>query len=60
MMTGASIEAKPQKIVAGLEPEVFFKLFKNTNLMLQEIYKVASSGKNSDSFVKKVLGGGAE
>jgi len=52
MMTGASIEAKPQKIVAGLEPE-------NTNLMLQEVYKVASSGKNSDSFVKKVLGGGA-
>ena len=25
--------------------------------MLQEIYKVANSGKNSDAFVKKVLGG---
>lgn len=29
-------------------------------MMLQEIYKIASSGKNSDPFVKKVLGGGAE
>jgi len=28
MMAGVTIEAKPQKIVAGLEPE-------NTNLMLQ-------------------------
>lgn len=28
--------------------------------MLQEIFKIASSGKNSDAFVKKVLGGGAE
>jgi hypothetical protein len=25
--------------------------------MLQEVYKVATSGKNSDAFVKKVLGG---
>lgn len=27
--------------------------------MLQEIYKISSSGKNSDAFVKKILGGGA-
>jgi len=28
MMGGVSIEAKPQKIVAGMEPEVFFYIIK--------------------------------
>ena len=42
------IQAKSSKIVAGLEPEL-------TNILLQQIYKAAVSGKNSDAFVKKVL-----
>jgi TRAF3-interacting protein 1 len=51
MMTGAGIEAKPQKIVAGLEPE-------NTNVMLQILHKCATSGKSSDPYVNKILGNG--
>ena len=52
-MDGSKIQAMPQKIVAGLEPEL-------TNLLLQSIHKCASSGKSSDPYVKKVLGGGGE
>ncbi|CAD8110685.1 unnamed protein product [Paramecium primaurelia] len=50
MMLKEEIAAKPGKIAAGLEPE-------NTNLLLQAIYRAAVSGKNSDAFVKKILGG---
>ncbi|CAK62839.1 unnamed protein product (macronuclear) [Paramecium tetraurelia] len=50
MMLKEEIAAKPGKIAAGLEPE-------NTNLLLQAIYRAAVSGKNSDPFVKKILGG---
>lgn len=32
---------------------------KQTNQLLQSIHKCATSGKSSDPFVKKVLGGGA-
>lgn len=42
------IAAKPNKIVAGLEPE-------NTNLMLQAIYKAAISGQFTEAHAKKVL-----
>lgn len=48
LMLKEEIQAKPQKIVSGMEPEL-------TNLMLQAIYRAAVSGKSSDPFVKKVL-----
>lgn len=51
MMGKEQIAAKPGKIVAGLEPEF-------TNVLLQKIYKLATSGQNSDPFVKKILSGG--
>jgi TRAF3-interacting protein 1 len=41
------ITAKPNKIVAGLEPE-------NTNVFLQAVYRSAVSLENSAGFVKKV------
>lgn len=48
IMTKQEIPAKPNKIVAGLEPE-------NTNIFLQAVYKAAVSGNDSQPFVKKVL-----
>ena len=32
---------------------------KQTNELLQQIHKCATSGKSSDAYVKRVLGGGA-
>jgi TRAF3-interacting protein 1 len=51
MMDGNKIPAKPQKIIAGLEPEF-------TNAMLQLIHRCATSGQPSDPYVKKILSGG--
>lgn len=50
LMTKEEVAAKPAKIVAGLEPE-------HTNALLQSIYKLSTSGVNSEPFVKKVLAG---
>jgi TRAF3-interacting protein 1 len=51
LMSKQPVEAKPGKIVAGLEPEL-------TNILLQSIFKVATSGAPSEPFVKKILSGG--
>lgn len=51
IMGKEDVQAKPAKIVAGLEPEL-------TNAMLQSMYKLAVSGEPSDAYVAKVLGGG--
>jgi TRAF3-interacting protein 1 len=40
LMSKEQVLAKPGKIVAGLEPEL-------TNILLQQVYKLASSGQNS-------------
>ena len=56
-MSGQKVAANPQKIVAGMEPEVKKSITKQTNEMLQLLYKCATSGKSSDPYVKKVLGG---
>ena len=50
IMLKEEIPAKPNKIVAGLEPE-------NTNIFLQAIYRAAidSVGIDSEPIVKKVL-----
>ena len=45
------LPAKPNKIVAGLEPE-------NTNLFLQELYRAATTpeiSKNGPKIIKKLL-----
>ena len=52
-MDGSKVAANPQKIVAGMEAE-------KTNELLQAMHKCATSGKSSDSYVKKVLGGPEE
>lgn len=51
LMSKEQVAAKPGKIVAGLEPEL-------TNILFQQVYKLATSGQSSDPFVKKVLTGG--
>jgi hypothetical protein len=53
------LKPNPKKLSQVSNLKYFSLKPQNTNLMLQEIYKVASSGKNSDAFVKKILGGGA-
>lgn len=50
-MSGQKVAANPQKIVAGMDAE-------QTNEFLQLVHKCATSGKSSDPYVKKVLGGG--
>jgi TRAF3-interacting protein 1 len=54
-MLKENIEAKPNRVVAGLDPEA-------TNVFLQAVYKAAVSGENSAKFVKQVLSkyGGAQ
>ena len=42
------IAARPNKIVAGLEPN-------NTNLFLKSVYRAAVSLENSQPFVKKIV-----
>jgi len=40
---------KPQKIVAGMDPEL-------TNIFLQQLHACATSKKDSEPYVNKVLG----
>jgi len=47
-MLGEEIEAKPNKIVAGVEPD-------KTNLFLQALYRAAVSGEDSAPYVSKTL-----
>lgn len=47
MILNEEVPAKPNKIVAGLEPD-------NTNIFLQCIYRVAVSGENTSQAVKKI------
>mmetsp|Transcript_22740 Transcript_22740/g.17167 ORF Transcript_22740/g.17167 Transcript_22740/m.17167 type:complete len:98 (-) Transcript_22740:966-1259(-) len=49
LMSGEKLEVKPAKIVAGLEAE-------KTNLFLQVMFKVATSGADSSPYVAKILG----
>eukprot|EP00828_Plagiopyla_frontata_P033894 TRINITY_DN4403_c0_g1_i1.p1 TRINITY_DN4403_c0_g1~~TRINITY_DN4403_c0_g1_i1.p1 ORF type:complete len:462 (+),score=105.79 TRINITY_DN4403_c0_g1_i1:128-1387(+) len=49
LMTGEELAVKPTRIIAGHEPE-------NTNILLQTVYTLATSGQDSQPFVKKVLG----
>ena len=53
MIVGEKIDVKPQKIVAGLEPE-------KTNYFLQKLYQAASSGIDSTPYVHRILGGGGD
>mmetsp|Transcript_3952 Transcript_3952/g.3364 ORF Transcript_3952/g.3364 Transcript_3952/m.3364 type:complete len:212 (-) Transcript_3952:582-1217(-) len=48
VMLQEEFAAKPNKIVAGVEPE-------NTNILLQGIYRATICGQSSEAFVKKVL-----
>jgi len=47
LMLNEEIEARPNRIIAGVEPE-------KTNLLLQAMYRAATSGKSSNAYVKKV------
>ena len=47
-MLGEELEAKANKIVAGVEPD-------KTNEFLQAVYRAAVSGEDSSSYVTKVL-----
>lgn len=49
LMMGEKIDVKPTKIVAGLEPD-------NTNVFLQCLFRVATSGIDSTPAVRRVLG----
>jgi len=46
-MLKEEIEAKPNKIVAGVEPD-------KTNLFLQAMYRAATCGEDSGAYVKKI------
>jgi TRAF3-interacting protein 1 len=50
MVVGEKIDVKPQKIVAGLEPD-------RTNYFLQKLYQAACSGIDSSPFVMRIMGG---
>lgn len=59
LMDGSTQQAKPARIVAGMDAEVNKNLLSQaTNVMLLALYKCATNGKSSDPYVKKVLGGG--
>ena len=49
MMIGEELEVKPNKIVAGHEPE-------KTNQFLQAMFAAATSGVDSKPFVMQILG----
>ena len=46
-MSGTPVEVKPQKIVAGLDPEVSHPVIQLTNLFLQQLHGCATSKKDS-------------
>lgn len=53
MIVGEKIDVKPQKIVAGLEPE-------KTNYFLQKLAQAAGSGVDSTPYVHRIVGGGGD
>lgn len=53
LVVGEELEVKPTKIVAGHEPE-------KTNLLLQQMFRAATSGIDTSPHVQQILGGGAE
>jgi len=50
LMLEEKIDVKPAKVVAGLEPE-------RTNIMLQALFRAATSGIDSGPYIQKLMGG---
>ena len=53
MMIGEKMDVKPSKIVAGMEPE-------RKNYFLQQLFRAATSGMDSEPYVRKIMGGGGD
>lgn len=55
-MSGTPVEVKPQKIVAGMDAEVHVFAIQLTNIFLQQLHACATSKKDFEPYVNKVLG----